>query len=317
MFSVCFNVVGSLGFSILWAVVAEVAKKALMDWLPRTRWWKHALGPQKKQCENFGFQDVDEYLCRDAYAFVLFISGHHLVSVLPMLPVCWYGWDDVSDASRVAFVLGTLSVVGFDVADSIVTTIRTFAPRFAFRKFGWRPLPVIYWIIIVLLHHTLSIGLVIPMNLRYIALPHYHTITLSLLLAGGACYTTGCLKYSLDVVRRPQFLQYKAIVLLQLLVVVYSRIVLWFPNAFAALSVFHAHGDWLYLGLGATAVALLSTFNLILVFDALSAATKWLPMVDPPSSSGKNIRPLVSSSSSSSSSSHVVVGRTWSQQKPD
>lgn len=62
-------------------------------------------------------------------------------------------------------MLGTMSDVAFNVYDMVNSSIRTFLHA----KFGRAPLPVDFFIILCLLHHTLALALVIPLNLRY---PH-------------------------------------------------------------------------------------------------------------------------------------------------
>ena len=289
------NVVGSLGFAVFWFLVGEVTKKKLMPWVKGCEWWEQTgVKPQQQQCHSFGFpkeptrdfpEGVSEVMARDFYCFVLFICGHHLLSSFVMVPVCIYGWDAVSDHGRLFFTIGTLSVCGFDIYDSLATGLRTFCPQFAMRKFGWHPLPTAYFVIICILHHTLSICMVIPMNLKYIHLTPYHISCISLLLAAGACYVTGAYKFSLDVnsasgKKEQRFsspkIQYSLIVLIQLAVILYTRLYLWFPNAYAMITHFYHNKDYSYLAVGSCAACGISAFNLVLCAESLSAAHKWL-----------------------------------------
>ena len=271
--------------AFFWCIVLEISKKYIYNQLSKQSWWKkHAVKPTIGMMQNFGYPKepneqfrlgVTESMARDFYAFLTTLCFQHGISALPMIPVVVYGWNDASIHWKIAFVIGTLSDVGFDIYDSIKSSLRTFVPNHS------SPLPVDFWVVIVALHHTLALSLVLPMNTRYIQLEAYHQTVTSLLLAASLCYTAGCYKFTLDVKSSVGFLQYKLIVVFQLLVILYTRLYLWFPAAYSLIKHFKSQNDMLFFGVSCVIGFIFSVFNLLLVVDALGAAVKWLPRTKP------------------------------------
>lgn len=140
---------------------------------------------------------------------------------------------------------------------------------------GTVPLPLV--IIICCLHHPLAMLLVVPMNLKYSVLVQYHRIVTSLLLAAGVCFVSGQYKFTLDVSKKSGFIQFKFIVLLQLVTILFTRGLLWFTQMPSALHHFYIVGDTSFLVGGAIGGVLMSLFNVIMILDATTAAVKWLP----------------------------------------
>ena len=271
----------SVGMAGLWGVVLETSKSWIYGKLRDQPWWsRHAVKPTIQMMQNFGYpktptptfpRGVTEEMARDFYAFLTTLCFQHGLSALPMIPVVWYGWANVSVVGRVAFVLGTLSDVGFDIYDSAKSSWRTFAKNHS------APLPLDFWIVIVAMHHTLALSLVLPMNSKYIQLAPYHQTVASLLLAAAVCYGAGCYKFTLNVKTKSGFAQYKAIVVFQLAVILYTRLYLWFPAAYGMIQTFRKENDAFFLGASLLLGLIFSIFNLLLVADAVGAAVKWLP----------------------------------------
>ena len=232
--------------------------------------------------KNFGYPSqptdrfpkaITEGMARDFFAFLCGICSQHFVTAALMVPVLWIGWDESSDAVKSLFILGTLSDVGFDVYDAIQTSLRTFT------NFGGpeAAIPIDTWVVVVAMHHTMAMSLCIPMNLSYPHRYEYHQTAVSLLMAASICYAAGCWKFTLNFEKRRDFILYKAVVILQLVTILYTRFYLWFPTmlSFRAHLVEQKETTFLY---GATFMLVIFTlFNLILVADAVKAAVKYLP----------------------------------------
>eukprot|EP00797_Seminavis_robusta_P002929 Sro1184_g250110.2 (179) ;mRNA; r:11684-12220 len=137
------------------------------------------------------------------------------------------------------------------------------------------------------MHHSLALALTIPMNLRYIHLAQYHETIVSLLFAGGFCYASGNYKFTLDVSKTWDMIQYKVIVVAQLLIILYTRVYLWFPTCVSMFVYFKSEGDFLFAYGGAFVAFIFSLFNVVMVVDAIKAAVKWLPKKLPSSHSTK------------------------------
>ena len=117
---------------------------------------------------NFGYSESatsDERVVVDCYCFLIAICSHHLVVSLALTPVAVLGWDSAGSAGKFLFYAGAVSDVAYSAYDSIQTTLRTFLPV-SFKCLGVQ-LPKKYFIVIVCLHHTLSMLLTVPMILYY------------------------------------------------------------------------------------------------------------------------------------------------------
>lgn len=271
----------AIGMAIGWGIVLEVAKKMMFDALPNTKWWHRAIKPQQSMMANFGFptqptkkfpNGMTEPMARDFYAFLVAICSQHTISALAMMPVMIYGWEESSDTVKSLFILGTLSDLGFDIYDAITTSIRTFTKNHP------NPIPIEFWIIIVAMHHTLALTLLFPMNLFYAHRFEYHQTAFSLLMAAGLCYGLGCYKFSLNIIEKKfDFVLYKALVLCQLAIILYTRVYLWFPATLSFRNHLREQNDMVMFYGASVLITIFSLFNIILVVDGFKAAIKCIP----------------------------------------
>jgi len=279
----------AVGLAIVWGIIFEISKKRIHDSLPNTAWWHRAVKPTKSMMANFGYpkQATDKFpngitdsMARDFYAFLVMICGQHFVSASAMVPVLVYGWEESSDTAKSLFILGTLSDLGFDIYDAMSSSIRTFSNH-------PDPLPLDFWIVIVALHHTTALSLVLPMNLNYVHRFEFHQTTVSLLMAASLCYAAGCYKFSLDIGKKKGFLLYKFIVLLQLGIIFYTRVYLWFPAVISFRAHLKEQNDTAFFYGASVMMSIFSLFNLILVADGFKAAIKCIPKKFPKTQSEK------------------------------
>merc|ERR1711981_920299 len=134
-----------------------------------------------------------------------------------------------------------------------------------------------FFIIVGGLHHPLAMGMVCPLVMHYPQLASFHIIAVALLLAAGICFLTGAYKFTLDMTRKSDWYQFKAIVLLQTVTIFYTRGYIWFYHLYVALSTFWADGSMNFFYGGVVAGILMSLFNFMMLADAAGAAVKWLP----------------------------------------
>lgn len=269
--------------AVVTAVVVECVNQLIIKAVAKKPWWSSAEPLQKQLMMNFGYPEeacTPEVLV-ESYAFVLVGCGHHFLIGSLMIPVIVYGWSGAGSTGQLLFMMAVLEDVGYDVYDFIKKFCLTFFPSKCKCLGAACPLP--FFIIVCCIHHMLALTLVIPMNLKYAYLPEYHTIACSLLLAAGICFLSGQYKFTLSMKDRGEFLQFKAIVLIQFLTVWYTRCLVWFPNAYAILTIFYGQGDSAYFYGGLVGSTLMSLFNIIMLIDATVAALKWLPKSPPAS----------------------------------
>jgi len=138
------------------------------------------------------------------------------------------------------------------------------------------------------MHHTLALSLVIPMDIYYPERWEFHQAGISLLLAAAICYGAGCYKFTLDIKHAyKDFLMYKFIMVFQLVVILYTRVYLWFPAAKSLLLYFKESGDAVFFYGSCVMFTIFSLFNMILCVDGFKGVAKWLPKKFPKTTTEK------------------------------
>lgn len=277
-----------LVLAVVTGVLFELANRALMNVVKNKPWWSQAIPLQKGLMMNFGYPEelCSPEVCLESYCFVLLFCGHHFLCGCALLPVVVYGWEAAGPGGQTLFLLGALADVSICIFDEMKAFCLLWFPH-TFSCLG-PPYPLPFYIILQCLHHPLAIGMGIPMLFHCPHLRAFHFIAVSLLLAAGICFTTGSYKFMLDTKTRSGFLQYKAIVLLQLVTIWFTRGFVWFSQVYAALSTFRAEGSTAFFIGGCIAAGLMSLFNLVMMADSLDAAKKWLPRSMPSTEEGQN-----------------------------
>lgn len=245
-------------------------------WTQTKPWWPDAKPRQKQLLLNFLYA---EELCTDksimeGWSYILTICIHHFFAGSLLLPVVFLGWTDAGSLGQLLFYIGILLELGFDAWDWCRATILCWCPKL----FPCMcQVSVGFWFIAVVCHHTLGCLLILPMLLVYPYRPEFHRIASSLLMAAGFAYLTGAYKFTLNTSETSGWYSYKAIVVFQLVVIYYTRLWLWFIEAYSLLSFFNDEEAWIFWWGGLICSVLMSGFNMVLVVDCTQAAIKWLP----------------------------------------
>lgn len=266
-----------LVLTVITAILCEAITKKLIPVFHSKPWWPQAAGLQKALMMNFGYPEeacTDDALI-DGYVFVIVICGHHFTFGSAMIPVVYQGWEAAGSIGQAMFVFACLADVAFDIYDWLKKFVLTFFPS----KFSFLGVqcPVAFFVILCILHHSLAMFMIVPLVVTYPSLPAFRNIAISLLLAAGICFTTGSYKFTLDVTSKNGFMQYKAIVLMQLVTILFTRGFVWFSQVYAALVFFYTQGAMMFFYGGCVGAGLMSLFNIIMILDAVGAAAKWLP----------------------------------------
>merc|ERR1712127_1115485 len=160
----------------------------------------------------------------------------------------------------------------------------------------------------VVCHHQLAIFMILPMLWHYPEIEPFHRIACSLMLAAGISYTTGAYKFTLNTSEPGGFCRYKAVVVIQLVTIYYTRLYLWFTETYKLLQIFSEpapRGSDAFFWGACIGCFLMSFFNMAMVGDATSAAIKWLPRKMPTAEEEKE-----ELEKSKSNTSFAVIGRT-------
>jgi len=266
-----------LSFAVVTGVAAELLNARLMRWVRTQPWLQRMIPLQRNMMLNFGFPEsaCSDEMCLEMYCIVLIVCGNHLVMGLAMAPVAALGWEAAGEAGRLLFVMGGLGDVAYCVYDWIKCFCRTFLPETC--QFWGAPFPMRYFVVLCVLHHTASMSLTVPMLTCHPEMREFHLIGISLLLAAAICFLTGAYKFTLNTRLRFDMLQYKAIVLVQLVTIWFTRAGVWFTQAFSLISTFYARGETAFFIGAVVAGLLMSVFNIVMLMDATTAARKWLP----------------------------------------
>mmetsp|Transcript_64547 Transcript_64547/g.179574 ORF Transcript_64547/g.179574 Transcript_64547/m.179574 type:complete len:347 (+) Transcript_64547:121-1161(+) len=259
------------------ALACEGLTLAIMKVVARRVWWPTAMPLQKGLMMNYGYTEdqCTPENCLESFAFVLVICGHHFLMGLLTTPVVAMGWSGAGPTWQLLFMLALLGDVTYSLYDWIKKFCLTFFH--AHCKCLGPPCPKPFFIILCVLHHTLSMVMVVPMNVKYSFLPAYHRIACALLLAAGICFLTGQYKFTLDVQNKGHYMQFKVIVVVQFVTLWYTRGFVWLSQIYSALTFFHAQGDTHFFIAGCVASALMTLFNVVMLMDCTTAALKWLP----------------------------------------
>jgi len=143
-------------------------------------------------------------------------------------------------------------------------------------RLGWEKSPAAM-MVLTILHHTLSVSMVVPMNHAYIELDDYRFICFSLLFAAAVCFSLNSYKMTLDVTVRADFVVFKVITVVQLAIIFYTRIWNWFQAVYRICRTFSAAGDVGFFRGGLVCAGFMTIFNLALMNDAVETFVKWIP----------------------------------------
>lgn len=272
------SLVVAVALAVPTGVLFEGLNRKLIKQIARQAWWPRSMTLQASICRDSGYPEsqLTSEMLADLFAFVLIVCAHHLAAGVMTIPVVVLGWAEAGPWGQLSFLLACLGDVSLALFDTLKKMAQMFMPSFAARIFtGSCPLKI--FIIVCILHHPLAILMVVPMCAHYPSLPAFHYIACSLLFGAGICYLTGQYKYTLDTSSKAGLIQYKCIVVLQLVTIVLTRGIIWFTQTFSALTTFYDNGDMLLVAGSGAAAGLFSLFNLLMIADAAHAACKWLP----------------------------------------
>jgi len=262
-------------------IVFESILKFLTRWVATRDWWPRARPLQKALMKNFGMSEAacSDFALRQSYSYFIVLCTHHLICGLMVVPVVAYGWAGSRSAGQACFVVAALMVVSVDIYDWLRMFVNTFLFDSVGQKLfgGVEKSPLQMFIVLGVLHHTPTLMTVCLWVVYYPDLASFHIVVMALLLAAGICFTAGSYKLTLDLTKVSEWYQFKFIVALQTVTVLYCRGYVWFLHIYRVLSQFWVDGNMALFWGGCAATALMSLFNVTRILDAVWGAAKWLP----------------------------------------
>lgn len=249
--------------------------KVVKLWVEPRPWWPAAKVLQAQMMQNFGFREED---CTDevtlhVYSLVCVFCIHHAILGIMAIPV-------IISGGRSGYLLFVITCIG-DLGIDVVDFLRMAVSLCCAAKLNMAPTPLMMFISFGVLHHGLTICMIMPMLLNYLALAEFHYLVCSLLLAAGIVQLAGSYKFTLDTSQPSGFRQYKVIVAIQFVTIWFSRCFLWFWCFARALRKFADDGSNTFWWGGLVCGCLMTMFNILMIMDCTEAAIKWLPRAMP------------------------------------
>jgi hypothetical protein len=208
----------------------------------------------KQELREFGWAMNDDQIWLMSCELVV-IGLQHLIGGLLILPALLHVGDPTT-AHKLAIV-GALSEVAYDVYDTL---------RSLYRYFVTQSLPGGRTVLIfMVLHHQLSILLVLPMNTHYGHNPYYLTMLLNLMGAGGFSLFVGHAARMLDLRTRRDLRRMRWLKTIEFAIMAYTRVVAYGPLCVCFLRTMHSDGAWRLLFAGTLALTVMGIFNAMLL----------------------------------------------------
>jgi len=120
-------------------------------------------------------------------------------------------------------------------------------------------------IVIMLMHHSLTCIMGIPMIHAHRTLWILHRLSFDLGGAAGCVSAATELTRALDVTKKDELRKFMSITFLLLLVVLWTRFFDWFYLCYKLLTLFYAEKQWIFLAVGSFICSIFSLFNLAFV----------------------------------------------------
>jgi len=162
--------------------------------------------------------------------------------------------NDTSITTSLA-CLGIMIEMGYEMQDML-----TMAFYRLFTQVGKVKYPNAI-IAMLMIHHSLTLTLGLPMILNYRGLPELHRLCFGLQLSGGA--TGFLIEFSklLDVSKPNELRQFQFLSFLMFLIFLWTRVFDWFYLMGKILYLFYQEERWTFLGVGSIVFVVFSVFN--------------------------------------------------------
>ena len=252
----------AISFAVFWGFSFVAAKPLLRRLTYDTPLLRSACEREyerfgKAMYEDFGLkiskEEAIEKMMREWPDWIIVVPQHAVGSMLCIPSL--FGLGEASWASSLA-CLGCLSEVGWELentAEIIYTRLFTDHGEKTF------PNPVVF---LLLLHHSLTTSLGIPMVLHYRNLWVFHQLVFDLQLAA---VTLTLIEYSklLDITKANDLWKFKVCNFLILALYVWTRLLRWiYLSAHMILTWYHDKA-WTFMAVGAVMIPLFSLFNAV------------------------------------------------------
>ncbi|KAL3810178.1 hypothetical protein ACHAXA_001599 [Cyclostephanos tholiformis] len=251
----------SIGFAMFWAVVFEVSKPPLRRLTHGRPLLRSACEREYERCAkemyvNIGVrmtkEEAIELMMKEWPAHVVIILQHAAGSILCIPSL--FGIGDASWASSLA-CLGCLSELGWELentAEIVYTRL--------FTEHGKRTMPN-FLVVLLLLHHSLTLCLGLPMVLHYRNLWVFHQLVFDLQLGGAVFLSLTEYSKFLDITKANELWKFKVCNFLILALNIWTRLFHWIYLSAHMMLTWYRDKAWAFMVVGAVVIVLFSFFN--------------------------------------------------------
>ena len=291
------GVVSSLFWAVMWAVLYRFALPKMSRQLLDTPWGHSAVRQQRVMLSEIGFTgaaaSVDSELTDVEVAglssWLCLTALVHVAAGALALPLALNGWGQCGTPCHLAFFMATWVMVGWCTFAALDETLRCFC----FDQLGGASVsglsnrsPRPFWALTCLMYYPFWLTLVLPMNEVGAGVESYHALACAMMLGGGV--QIGCRQLALllgAIGDRWLLSVQRAILVLNLAVVLVSRGLVFFPSTVECVAQLRRHvtpasGDAFLV-----AAVLTGFFNVAAVLDAIKG-TMWCSSLGTPARAG-------------------------------
>jgi len=259
-------------WSIIWYFVITCAAKYVIEPFVASRPWRDQWVDLNDR--TFRTSMMIEFKTREeVFTFACMfaaISCQHFVGGVLCLPSLLGGHSAWASALACH---GGLCEAGWELQDCIVRTYQIIFGGEAGR--AKNPVAIV---VLLLMHHAMGMGMVLPMNMAYRDSADYHEFVALLQLAAFFVIFLSNYGYTLDVKMSSGLKQMRACASITFAIILYTR---WFRFALVAyrlVSTFSSDGNMTMLCGGGVAIALMGLFNILIALDSLKKLGKFMSM---------------------------------------
>lgn len=266
------QIVLMLAWAITWYLSLDMVAKRYIEPFVRSRPWKDQWLEHCRKMFKEGFfiefKTMDEVM--DLACLMAACTFAHLVGAALCLPSVLGCRGPVAAALACH---GALCEAGFDLQDFLE---RMHAVTFGGKKGRDRnPTPIL---ILATCHHSLSLSMVLPMNMLYASNVYYHELVF--LLQGAAFFALVAQYYgfTLDVATASGLRQMQGCTGLAFLLMLWTRVYRYCVIAVNLLFLLRADGNSTLAAIGGATLGTMGLFNLLIAADCIKKFKKFAGM---------------------------------------
>ncbi|KAL7539031.1 hypothetical protein ACHAWF_006272 [Thalassiosira exigua] len=249
--------------AVFWWAIFGALHKVLHPFAQRQQWLKQAMGREYDRVGMSMCKALNVGWTRERYIEITLndwpkmqgIYLQHFVGGALCVPAV-LGFDD-SWATSLA-CLGVLSEMGWELAD--VTDI--FVTR-SMTTDGKERVPNTM-VFILMVHHSMTLTMGLPMVLKYRELKEMHQMTFNLQWAAAIAISMNEYTKCLDLSKPRQMLTFRLLNGIGFVIMVWMRGIQWFVLSGRLLTIWYNDDEWAFVALGSIICVLISAFNIIL-----------------------------------------------------